>query len=114
MSLTGGRWRANLSTDGAAVVTADSAATTLAAWHFVWMRFFPGTSLDIGADGEMVSNTTAIPASIFSSSAALMLGGVNAAPSWDGRITLAALCAVALSDTRLDKLWRWGRPLFGV
>lgn len=110
------QWRANLSTDGTAVVTADSAviASNLNTWHFVWMRFFPSTALDISVDGVTVSNTTAIPASIFVSTADLILGGGNAGAEWDGRATYAALCAVALSDTRLDKLWRWGRGLFGV
>lgn len=107
-------WRASVSLDGTAVVSVDSAASTLGAWHLVALRLDPSTSLDIFVDGEWVSNTTGVPASVFPSSADFTIGGLHGGASLlNGRASISALSASYLADARISKLWRWGRAMFG-
>jgi len=106
-----------VSVDGTAIVTvtADAGVLTTGVWHFVVGRFVPSTSLDIYIDGEKFTNVAGIPASIFNSTAAFVIGAIaGGTGTMDGRASMCYLCAAAHSDDIIDHTYQQTRGLFGV
>jgi hypothetical protein len=105
----------NISTAGTAVsATAISTGTmSVNAWFFSVARFVPSTSVAVYLNNVKTSSATAI-ASIFSSSASINIGAVNAANLLTGRASLCFLCAAALSDAIIGQLYQQSRALMGV
>jgi len=104
-----------VSSDGTAITQVNSGvALSTGAWNFLVGRFTPPTELAIFANGTKTVNTTSIPASIFSSSAAFILMGFDGAGHRDGRASLNFLSAYNQSDALIDYLFQRGRVLFGV
>lgn len=108
--------RFSITNDGSTAVNVDTVATIAQdTQYFVCGRFTPSTEIMARINGTFVTNTTSIPASIFSGSGNFELaangGGSNL---MDGRITLAFLCAAAVSDAHLDTFFQFTAPLFGV
>ena len=113
--LAGGQGNAYVSSDGTALTQVTSTAVLAAqTWYFMAGRFTPSTELAVFLNDEKTTNTVGIPAAIFNSSAAFMIGGVNAAASLTGRAALCFACAAALSDAVVNNLYMQTRAIFGV
>lgn len=112
-----GNIEARVSGDGAAVTTATSTVTPgdyVATWAFIVGVYDPSTRLTIRVNSVSVNNTTSIPAAIFNSSANLLLGGINAAVAYDGRLSMSFICSYPLSDAMLENLYQNTRAMYGV
>jgi len=109
-----------VSSNGTAETTVSStAALTLGVWNFVAARYTPSTELALwhGSATEYTkyTNTTAIPTSIFSSTARFEIGGMNTgALLLDGRVSAGALYAALHADGVVDYVFETGRGVFGV
>jgi hypothetical protein len=114
--LSNGISRFQLSTDGTAVVNVDSSSVLLAStWYFIAGRFTPSTEMTLWINDTKTTNTTSIPASIFSSTSnfeiASYSGGINFATA---DICLSFMCATAVPDDDLNTFFQFTAPLFGV
>lgn len=117
--ITGGQIMAVVSGDGTFVnaKTATSSVTpSTGSWFFCAGRYIPSTSLSVFLNSHTpVTNTTAIPASIFNSSAPFQISGFNSANQvMDGRASLCFLSANALPDAWISRLYRQSKGLFGL
>lgn len=93
----------------------SSVAYTTGVWRYVIGRFTPSTEIAIFDNGTKTTNTSSIPASIFNSTAQLDLGRYPGHASFhNGRMTLAFMCAAALSDDLITSLFNQSRVFFGV
>jgi hypothetical protein len=103
------------------VATAGGASTSTmvnGVWQFIAGRFRPGTFLDVYLSTsvgvlETTSNATAL-ATIFNSALNFEMAA-DASNQWwyNGKVSLAWICASALSDTMINALYQLSRPLFG-
>jgi len=108
-----------ISSDGAATgtvsVSSANGSVPASVWRFIAGRFDPSTSLDVFVNAVKATNTTSIPATIYSGSADFAIGangdGTNAITA---RIALAFLCAAAVSDGTVEALYQATRGMFGV
>lgn len=105
-----------LSTDGTALVQVDSTvALDDGAWYFYVGRFEPSTELAVFVNGVKTTNATAIPASIFNSTASFEIGAQGGGGSLqNGRSSLDFLCANNLPDALINSLFQSTRGAFGV
>ena len=100
---------------GATIATATGGAVTDGAWHFIWARFIPSTSISVGLDNVITTSTATIPATANSVAGAFAIGASGTPDRYlDGRASLCFLSALALSDTLLGLLYERQRVLFGV
>jgi hypothetical protein len=100
--------QAEVSSDGTATTVVQTPASSFAtgAWNFAVLRYIPSTELAIFLNGTWTRNTTSIPASIFGSTAAFNVGGVNNGSALlDGRAALNFLGAAGSSDTLISYLY---------
>lgn len=102
-----------VSADGTATTSVTSAVVAGSAWTFVSGVYLPSTSIKVGIGRTKVSNTTAIPASIFASVEALEFGRTNRSNYMTGDMALAFL-ANSSSDSMVDVIYEQTRDLFGV
>lgn len=111
-----GRFRFTISTNGTAVVNAESTQTiSLSYWHFLVGRFNPSTELAIFHNGYWVKNTTSIPASIYDSTARFEIGSFEAgltSTTWTHNGSLYFITASALTDLQIENLYKSSMPLF--
>lgn len=107
-----------VSVDGTAVTSVTSTVSLVAnTWYFIWGRFIPSTSLDIGINTTITSNAAAIPASIFNSAQPFAIGGIGGATPGlylPGRASFCFLSANALSDACILNLFNSTRTMFGI
>lgn len=106
---------AYVSVDGTAETSeAHSTAIVAGDWRFVCMRFDPSTNLAIWLDDDKEENTTSIPASINDGAADFEIASYNndGGEYFDGRVSLAFLCASALTDAAVRRFYYRTRPLF--
>jgi hypothetical protein len=103
-----------ISTDGSSsAIQAHTTALAADQWDFVCARFDPSTNVTIWLNDSKVENTTGIPATINNSTADFEIGSFNGGDGYfDGRISLAFLCAAAASDAAIRRLYYRTRPLF--
>lgn len=115
-NLAGGQPNFNITTDGSTLVAATGTAGDISAatWGFMCGRFTPSTEMALFYNTLKYTNTTGIPATIFNSSAAFMIGGVNGAASQAGRASLGFLCAAAVPDSLITRFYEVSRGFFGV
>lgn len=108
--------RFTVSVDGTATHTATSAAISTGRWMFLVGRFDPSVATEIFVNDVKASNTTAPPATVFSTGTAnLEIGRRSVAGTeLDGRWALTFLCAARLPDFYLTYLYRRGNILFGL
>jgi hypothetical protein len=114
---TTGAVRFSVSSDGTSSYTTASSTAVPAVdtWTFVAGRFVPSTSVDVWANAEKTSTTTSVPASVFSGSANLLIGGFSGGGNLlTGRVSLCFLCATALQDATIAQLYQRTRGAFGV
>lgn len=103
-----------VSSNGTLVTTVTSATTLVAGkWYFIVGRYDPSTELSIFVQNTETSNTVAIPASIFNSSARLEILAENVGSDIfeRGRNGLCFLCATFLSDAILTRLYEKSKIL---
>lgn len=112
--LASGISNAGTATDAGASSTAVIAANT---WTHVAFTFEPSVALRNYLNGaEDGTDTSSVPASLFNSSAALILGAANAATSnfMTGDIAMPWLTASLTSANLINYFYQMTRPLFGV
>lgn len=105
-----------ISSDGTVVKTIKSTAPfTNQTWHCIVGRFNPYTSVDIYFDGIKNSNTTAIPTSVYNSTAYFTVGALGDYTNpFDGRIALCFMFGSTLDDSQITYIYNKTRVMFGV
>jgi len=111
---TTGQMRFIITTDGSTLITVDTAITAAGAWYFVAATFWPSSAINIRINDTEATNAVGIPASIFNSSALFYVACENASNLMSGRVAFPFVCACALSDTQITRLYNRSRGLFGV
>lgn len=110
---TGNGVRAGVSGNGTADVTVTGTNLTASSWNHCVLSYTPSGAVSVTVNGEITTNTTSIPASIFDSTAQLTIGSLNGASQFlDGR---AALCFIAADDFPLQliqELYLVAAPFF--
>lgn len=108
--------RFSVSSDGTAYIAVNhTSALTTAGWHFVVGRYTPSSELAVFDNGVKVTETTAIPATPFRPVKDFCLGAYdNSNDYFDGYMTLAFVCADALGDAILARIFKATRHFFGV
>lgn len=108
-------FRFRVSSNGTLTTDIDSTATyTRNGWHFVAGRFTPLQELALFLDGTWYTNTTSIPASVFNSTASLVLGaydeGITSnAAAW---FSMQFLSCMAVGSAIIEQLWEQTRVAF--
>lgn len=115
-ALSTGAVSSSVSTNGTAVFTSSGTAGEIVTggWYFMASRFTPSTELATFVNKTKHVNTTSVPASIFVSTAGLLLGGVSAAAALNGRSAMSFLCAGLVPDSLLARFFEVSRGFFGV
>ena len=105
-----------ITTDGVTDIALSSASGSVptGVWRLCVGRYIPSVSMHTFVNGAWTSLTTGIPASLHSGTAPLEIGSRAASALLDGRGSLCFLCASALSDATIDRLFQTSRGLFGV
>lgn len=104
-----------ISSDGSTLVSVTSDTLSAPRWYFICGRYDPSAELKIWLNGDAVSNTTSIPATIFSGNGPFAIGTYNSGVHlFDGYVSLAFLCAAAVPDIFIDTYFQMTTPLFGV
>lgn len=103
-----------VSSNGTLTTTATSTLTPVVdTWYFALGEYNPSTSLTLVVNGTTDINTTSIPASIFDSTAALLLGSTNGS-LLDGDLALPSLHASVFNSAHRMIARDYARPLFGI
>ena len=114
---TGSNLTFTISAAGDAAITSASSALLIqvGVWHLMIGRFVPSTSVDVYLDNVKTTNSTAVPASIFNSTAEFNIGALNNHTTYwfDGKISMAFICAAALSDSIIGAIWQQTRAMYG-
>lgn len=113
----GSRFTGQISVDGTALTSVNSPVGVTfdtGVWQFFSFRFTPSAELKLWRNSDEYTNTTAIPASIFNSTAFFSIGNDVDGNIFDGRATLCFLSANALSDALIGALFEQSRVLFRV
>jgi hypothetical protein len=105
-----------LTHDGA---TRDEAASTVTVttgqWYFIVGRFIPSTEEAIFVNGAWDTNVVGVNASIQNTASAFRIFDQSDNSSrLNGRVSLAFLCATALSDSIVSALFHQTRAMFNV
>lgn len=106
-----------ISTDGTSANQTffTGSATPLGEWFFAAAKFIPSSEVALWLNGTKTNHTSSIPASIFNSTAQLMVGSVftTSGNLLDGRVALPFICAAALTDRTITNIYEATRILFG-
>jgi hypothetical protein len=100
-----------------AQVTSTPDIIPTGSWQFLAGRFIPSTSVCMWLNGTKYTSVAAVPATIFNGTSQFDIAcGYFSADYryFDGRISLAWLCASALSDTQLFAIYQQTRALYGA
>lgn len=99
---------------GAVVFNSPTQVIATGAWYFLAGVYVPSTSLSLFQNGIRSQLAAGVPAAINNSAAGLNIGATSGVNLLDGRAALCFLCANALSDLRIQRLFNVTRPYFGV
>jgi hypothetical protein len=115
LRFTGGdAFAAAISDDGTNTDEATSAVVTVNAWYHVVARFRPGTFIDIFVNGVEVNQATA-RAAVFNSNASFEIAARSGGTSpFQGRVSLAFICAAQLSNAIILSDFQQTRAAYGV
>ena len=117
LSLLDGHARVMISNAGTiAENTVDSTnSPTTTEWSLAIGRFVPSTSVDIFLDNTKTSKTTGVVASLYNSDAPLLIGAFSSPVMgfFNGKISMAFICAAALSDSIIGAIWQQTRAMYG-
>ncbi len=110
-----GAGTAEISSDGSTVTSVTGETIGATTWTHLALRFTASTELAVFVNHVKAVNTTSIPASIFNSTADLLIGGHGTGSAlMTGRLCLASICAIALSDEIILGKYHLERKLFRV
>jgi hypothetical protein len=102
-------------TAAAAVGVTSGIVTTAATWYFTCATLWPSATLNVWLNDTEDTSAVGVPANAFSGTAtfeiARLSGGGN---PLTGRVAFPFVCACALSDTQITRLYNRSRGLFGV
>ena len=114
--LNTGELRGTVTTDGATAVNVTSVGTLAqATWYFTALQFEPSTQLSVWINDTKATLAVGIPATIFDSTAAFVLGAQTTASNFmAGRQSLDALCASFHADTTILSVFHQTRAMFGI
>ena len=90
--------------------TSGSTLAVRDGWNFLVARYTPLLAMDMFINGERVTLTTGIPATIFNSTAAFAIGGLTG--FLGGRTSLMFLSATALSNAAIQLYYQITRRVF--
>lgn len=107
-------FRFEVSGDGTASVSIDSATIEINSWYNVVAVMSSSNSIALHVNGVKTTNTTSIPASVFDSSAALELGRTNGAGYLDGAIAMPWIANSAYDDNQVKAIYRHTLSIFQV
>lgn len=112
----GGNFSFTISSDGSTDTAAtDANGYSLNTWQFIVGRYQPSIRVKLYVNNTSAENTTSIPSSIFNSTATFEVGAYRGGSQIiTGRVAFPFICAAALSDTIVLRLFHVTRPLFGV
>lgn len=103
-----------ISSNGTAEALYAGGSVVAGTWSFVCGRWSPSVTGDIFVDGVKVSNVSAV-ATMTNLTAPFRVGDRGDAVSeMAGLLALPFLCANALPDSRIQRLYNLGRVFFGV
>lgn len=104
------------SVDGTTNHITDTTGTngTAGTWHFIVARFAPSTEKAIFIDGIKETDTSSITASIFNSTTQLQIAAFPLGNFLNGKISISFMCANALPDGMISRLFNQTRTLYGV
>ena len=101
--------------DGSSDTTIGSTAYTQDEWHFLCGRLDPSTEMKMWINEVTEDLTASVPASVNNSGANFGIGaGGSGANPFNGRVSLAFLCAGRVPDIHIDAFYRLTAPLFGI
>lgn len=108
--------RAYVTTDGSTLIIANQTATfSTNTWYFTAMRFTPSAELKSWMNDTTTTNVAGVPASIFNGTSLFEVGSFNSgAILHAGYKAFPFVCACALSDAQITRLYNRSRGLFGV
>jgi len=108
-----GAGTAEISSDGSTVTSVTGETIGATTWTHLALRFTASTELAVFVNHIKAVNTTSIPASIYSNPADLLIGGYGTGSAlMTGRLCLASICAIALSDEIILGKYHLERKLF--
>lgn len=88
--------------------------TATTPYQFVAVKFEPSTRMTGWLNGDRAEDTASIPASITNTVIAFAIGSRISTDFFDGRVSLAFLCASAVPDVFITTFYQQSRALFGV
>lgn len=92
----------------------SAAITTFSTWYHVVGRFIPSTSVDLLVNGVETNQATA-RAAIFNSTADFEIASENGGTNpFQGRISMAPVCAAQLSNTIIKSSFEQTKAMYGV
>lgn len=102
----------HVSSDGQPGVGIQGSARSIQTWHFIVARFTPSAEVALFVDGDKITNTTAIPASVYVSSQNFEIGRFDNDNGYiiEGKARDVFVCAAALSDATLSDLYQASLP----
>lgn len=83
-------------------------------WQFVVGRYIPSSEIRVWVNGNSTVNTTSIPATLANSTIAFNIAARNAGNFYDGRVSLAFLCASAVPNIFINTFYQMTAPLFNI
>lgn len=96
------------------VYASSPIAMTLNNWHLVIGRYEPSITQDIYQDNVKTTNAVGIPAALGNSAVDLYIGAFSGSTYlWIGKISMAFICASALSDSIIEAIWQQTRAMYG-
>lgn len=104
--------------NGAGVSSVSASIIRQSVWQMAIGRFRPGTFVDVflsTAVGTLEPTFTGTATANIQNSATNLTMASDGTPAnyFDGKISLAFICASALSDTMINAIYQLSRPLFG-
>lgn len=103
----------NSGADSFSKVTADPDLLPIDVWTFVCGRYTPSTEVAVWFNDTKYTNVTAIPASLYASTAAFYIGNdALSSRYFDGYISLAFICGQALPDRMIELLYYQSKSMF--
>lgn len=104
-----------VSVDGTATtIVTSSIVPAIETWYFIAARYNPSTEIKLWVDDNEYSNTTAIPAALFTSGlVSFTIGATSTAGQrWAGRASMCWLSDIDMDDVILFALYEHTRCMF--
>lgn len=115
LTVTGGAFQFAVSNGVNSFVSNSTVSPSASTWYFLAGRYTPSTEVATWVNDSKTTNTTSIPASLNTTAQTLNIGSrSDGTQFWDGRISMAWLCSMALEDYHIFAIYEMLRPVFGL